>query len=259
MADPITYNLKYNKCLLFGDSITEYSFNPVTFLSSELPLGKQEIQFLFGSAMTNYYIRKLQIAHYGFAGFNSRHAKHMIPYILKNEPDIKVAVVFFGTNDAVLGGPQLVALEEYESNIREVVRQLHEKNIKVVLIAPGLHNSDAWNKNLTPQDIEANKFRNNENNKLYADTAVKLASELKIPVVNLFEQFSNYDGDWKELLSDGIHYSGKGYIVMFGAVVQAIEKYYPELKPENLPTVMPLFRQLPTDEKHLMENLNNAN
>jgi len=39
-------DLKYNKFLIFGDSITEFSYNPY-------PLGHEHVQFGFGAALQN--------------------------------------------------------------------------------------------------------------------------------------------------------------------------------------------------------------
>ena len=120
-------SLKYERFLLFGDSITEFAFN--TRMSDD---GKDE--FSLGAALVNAYTRKLDIVQRGFSGFNSRWALKLLPEILKNETNIVMSTIFFGSNDSCYAEQQHVPLPEFEQNIRKLVHMLKEKNIKPCLL-----------------------------------------------------------------------------------------------------------------------------
>lgn len=42
-----------------------------------------------------------------------------------------------------------------------------------------------------------------------------------------------------DLLSDGVHFTGKGYKIWYEILRQTIRETYPELKSENLPMILP--------------------
>ncbi|SCW02311.1 LAFE_0F03642g1_1 [Lachancea fermentati] len=233
-------SLKYQKFLLFGDSITEFAF-----ASSRLP---NFDEFSLGAALVNTYTRRMDIIQRGFSGYNSRWALKIIPQILEQAgPDIVMATLFFGTNDAALGGSQRVDLPEFKLNMKKMVKILKDRGIRPILVGPALHDKNNWEPR-KPEEVAAGFVRSNENNKLYSDAGEKLAKEERIPFVNLYQAFSSERNDsWQSLLSDGIHFTGKGYEVFFNELMKVIEESYPEYSPQNMEYKLPEWREV--DEK----------
>ncbi|KAL6937542.1 hypothetical protein ACO0RG_004053 [Hanseniaspora osmophila] len=242
--------LKFDKFLLFGDSITEFSFNNA-FQASQGKLGQDPLdplqqQFAFGSALVNLYARKMELVQRGFSGYTSRWALKLLPEVLDDVKNIKMAYIFFGSNDCILGGNQVVPLEEYIENTEKLVAMLKAQNIKPILITPAVYDHEKWNM-LKKEEVAAGFVRTLDRFALYANSLVDLGSKLNVPVVNLNAAFMKYaveklDGRWQELLCDGLHFSGHGSYVMYNELLKTIEKSYPEHHPKNVPYRLPNWR-----------------
>lgn len=230
--------MQYKKILLFGDSITEFAFN------SRIPLKPETDEFTFGSALTNSYIRRMDVIPRGFSGYTSRWALKLLPRILKAEKNIALALVFFGTNDASLGGTQAVPLDEFEQNIQKMVEMLFHINSKVILIGPGFHDAEKWAKWGSKDGCGT---RTTEANRKYNEKLMQVSEQLGTGMVNLYDGFVEAGESWKDLLSDGIHYSGKGYKMMYDKVMAEIEARFPELLPESLAIQALLWRDIAKD------------
>lgn len=242
-----TLSLHYKKLLLFGDSITEYSYNPYAYSSEKKP---KSPQFGFGAYVTNKYTRRLDVVQRGYAGYNSDQAREIYPKVLSHLEDVVFGTLFFGTNDAVASGPQAVPLDRYLENMEYIIDLALERNIKLVVFGPALHDANLWDKVMTPEDRLAGRFRSNERNKQYLEALKSLCERKKVAFGDLYTAFSQYR-DSSQLLSDGIHYSGKGYEVMARVFDDAVRKTYPELLPENLDLVLPLWRDIGDLMQHL--------
>ncbi|CEP62229.1 isoamyl acetate-hydrolyzing esterase LALA0_S05e00760g [Lachancea lanzarotensis] len=243
-------SLKYPKFLLFGDSITEFAFNTE-------PDEKIGHQFALGAALCRDYTRKLDIIQRGFSGYNSRWALQILPKILESESssEIVMCTIFFGSNDAASAGRQRVEVTEFIENITSLVHMVKVKNIKPILIGPGLHDSERWAE-LKPDQISQGTFRSNDCNKRYSDALQQIALREKIPFVNLYDAFQEQGGDqWRELLLDGVHYTGKGYKVFYNELLKTIRSAYPEFAPENVIYKLPNWRDVEEDGSNLKELL----
>lgn len=221
-----------DKFLLFGDSITEFCFDP-------------QLEFAMGAALTNDYVRKIDVVNRGFAGYNSDWALKILPNILQKEPNVKLATVFFGTNDAVSHGVQHVELDKYKLNISNIIRLLKEKGIKIILISPGLHNETQW---FASKPFDTEFRRSNKTNKLYVDELEKIAKSENISFINTYNLFQNYIKDTNssdtELLMDGVHYTGKGYKLLYDELKNQINTWYPEFNSDNLQLKLPYWREV---------------
>lgn len=223
-------SLRYQKFLLFGDSIIEFAFN------SRLEDDKDK-HFNFGASLVNAYTRKIDIVQRGLSGYNSRWALQVLPKILESErsEDIALSLVFFGTNDSAHHGAQQVELPEFKQNSTKIIQMLKEKGIKPILVGPALHDSEKWVARPTQNAAQRVK-RSVENHNLYSDALQEIAATETVPFVNLFEAFTRVGGtEWRSLLSDGIHFSGKGYEVFYNELLTRIREAYPEMAPENIP------------------------
>jgi lysophospholipase L1-like esterase len=237
-------SLRYDKFLIFGDSITEFSYDP-------LPQGSALTQFGFGGALQNTYTRRLDVIQRGLSGYNTDWALAILPKILEYEhteqSQIKIATIFFGTNDAVFQGMQKVEIPQYVDNMRKMIQLLQDRGIKVIVIGQGKHDKDNWNQR-KPQDIEKGILRSNEHAMEYNRALDSLAQELKVAYVDLYAGFEQYEGNWRDLLIDGVHFTGEGYKVMFQLVLDQIKKHYPEFLPENLTYKLPYWRNFDSVE-----------
>lgn len=251
----------YGTFLLFGDSITEFAFDQFCGDGPNAP-----VQFSFGAALQNAYARRLQVLQRGFCGYSSRDALPLVKSILKCEHDeqresrqVKIAYIFFGTNDARHVGTgsdnnESIPLDKYLENMKLVVSEFKKRSIPVVVITPGAHDQQMWDKS-HPDDLLTGDFRTNERNKLYQDSLISHLSKTSpdVPVIPLYEVMVDWVAENPEsrkltdLLSDGIHFSGAGYKVLYDSLLATIEKHYPSLAPSNVTFKFP-HRSLITDD-----------
>ncbi|KAK9470506.1 SGNH hydrolase-type esterase domain-containing protein [Dipodascopsis tothii] len=243
--------LKFDKFVLFGDSITEYAYD-------------QSNGFALGPALQSVYARKLDIVQRGFRGYNSDHAVEMVGDIIANENagagKVKLMYVFFGSNDAsALPSPQHVPKERYQANLRKIVAAIRAADIKPIIVGPGAFNIHQW-KVGRPWAVEQ---RTQALAREYSYAARDVAAELSVPFIGLWDLLMASVG-WREgepimgdiavaedaplaaVLTDGLHYNGAAYKVFYDAVLATIKESYPELHYDNLETHLPHFDQLTT-------------
>ncbi|ODV59033.1 SGNH/GDSL hydrolase family protein [Ascoidea rubescens DSM 1968] len=243
----IDYNLSFDKLLLFGDSITEFCYN-INPISSKTP----SYSFALGPALQETYKRKLDVVQRGFAGYNTRHAKQLLPKILDIEhasnksSKVSLIVLYFGSNDAAVNGPQKVPLDEFLCNMELMINQIISKNISLIVLGPAVHDAETWNP-AHSDDVKLGNFRTNENNKFYCDELAKLCFKINIPYIHLYDIFSTYKGPWQDLLTDGIHYSGEGYRLMYNEIMENIKIFYPQLYPDNIKSKLPAWKDIKLD------------
>ncbi|ODV79556.1 SGNH hydrolase [Suhomyces tanzawaensis NRRL Y-17324] len=246
-------SLAYDKFILFGDSITQFSNEP-------------HIGYGFHPDLQNAYTRKLDVINRGYSGYNSRHAALVLPRVLEAElnqskTNVKLMTIFIGTNDALepndsLGKIQRQSPEQYRQNLSQLVQLALANNIKPVVISPTLHDNKL-SKELLEKDgrSSAVPLSSNRRNRVYADTAAEVAKEYDVAFVDLWNAFRDAGGfsdqqlladeaDLAEYLHDGIHFTKKAYDVLFQHVTKAIASRYPELSPENLPLQLAVWRNI---------------
>ena len=233
--------MDYKKFLLFGDSITEYAFDPE--------------HFTVGSALTNAYTRKLDIIQRGYAGYNSRWAIRILEKIIEQHGnDIVIGTIFFGSNDSVEKGPQRVPLPEFVNNIKKMIGMMKQANIKPIIVGPGLIDRDVWDV-LKSEEIEKGWIRTNQFFKEYVDALIDLTKDENVPFVNLQQSFletSEANNEkWQKYLIDGLHFSGDGYRIFFERLMEMIELYYPEYSPDNMNTILPNWRDIKADGSNI--------
>lgn len=235
--------------VLFGDSITQQSFGPGGW----------------GAAVADVYQRTADIKLRGYSGFNTRWALHLLPALFPSAlaaPPPALVTILFGANDANLPAPlrgqptsasrQYVPLDEYAANLRKIMDSIRATAKgappRILLITPPPCDGDGWHahcvKTYAPDykaDCEPN--RSFENTAKYAAACVKLGAETSTPVLDLHSAMASR-ADWKSLLHDGLHPNADGGKVIASAVLEAIGKHFPELKPGSFfdadPAKLPL-------------------
>ncbi|KAK6453655.1 SGNH hydrolase-type esterase domain-containing protein [Scheffersomyces xylosifermentans] len=260
--------LVYDKFILFGDSITQFSTS-------------QQNGFGMHPALQDLYARKLDILNRGYGGYNSDHAVLILPEILKAElndakDNVKLMTIFFGTNDAFeieddINDIQAVPLERYKKNISKLTELCLENNIKPIIIGPSLHDNRiakiGYEERGRPTDKDATS---NKRYLSYSLAAEEVAKENNVAFVNMWEAFREFGG-WTieqlvasngssddetfiplgDLLIDGVHFTPEAYRILFKKVVESINKTYPEFDATNIPEKLSYWQNInPKDQKN---------
>lgn len=233
--------MDYKKFLLFGDSITEFAYDPE--------------QFTVGSALSNIYTRKLDVVQRGYAGFTSRWAIPVLEKIIAQEGNkIVMGTIFFGSNDSVIAGPQRVPLPEFLNNTQKLINMMKKANIKPIVVGPGLINRKVWDI-VKKEDVDKGWIRTDEAFQEYNNALIKLTTEENVPYINLRESFLNYakqnNENWETYTVDGLHFSSTGYRIYFNELMRVINEHYPEYSPDNLQNVLPNWRDVLADGSNL--------
>lgn len=290
--------------LLFGDSITQQCFSPNT-------------TFSLGAALTDAYVRRLDIVNRGLSGYNSTQALRALPLCIP-EPEhtnVRFLTICFGANDARLagspGGPsQTVPLDEFRRNVKAMVQHpcvIAHKDIRIILVTTppidertlSQHDHETYG-NLPKGTLR----RTAANTAAYAEAVRTLGEELNIPVCDIHTAMiaraghsrshassseepsstttttttqpgssastipteqsetstttrrtttsqtspnTNPPGSLtspgnktlQSFFTDGLHFSGDGYRVLFGELMSLIEKTWPDQMPARLPMRLP--------------------
>lgn len=233
---------KIDRFILFGDSITEYS-------------SKQD-GFAMAPALQDLYSTKLDIVTRGFSGYNTNQGVVMLEQVLEAEKlagnTVRLMYVFMGTNDAATTF-QHVSLDQYKQNLDKMVKMILKEDIKVMVVGPTLHEENA-----SPEFKDEPPFSSSKRNKQYADVAKEVATENKVPFVDLWSAFQKESGftaeelleksrDLKKFLRDGVHFTPAGYKILYNELVKTINTSFPELAPENLRLAFPYYRDVDFD------------
>ncbi|KAL7269244.1 hypothetical protein RUND412_008103 [Rhizina undulata] len=232
----------YPSIILFGDSLTERSFNFSNHGS--------------GAALATAYARRADVLNRGVGGYNTRWLKPFLEHIVQNSPTKPLLfILLIGTNDSILpSGPNHVPLSEFHNNLLEMISLIRD--------SPGT--SSAKILVLTPPPINVplltkcgGKDRTYETTREYAREVLEVVKEAKkkegpmVAGVDLFHAFEaaiekqraemgrrkregEVEGWIEEWLVDGVHLGAKGYELMFQEIMAAVGKNWKEILPENL-------------------------
>ncbi|CAM6125924.1 unnamed protein product [Calypogeia fissa] len=232
--------------VLFGDSITQYSF--------------QAEKRGWGTALANRYARTADVVLRGFSGYNTRWVLPMLDktFPAKSSNPPLLVTVFFGANDAAVSHAEFksdtieqhVPLPEYKENLHKIVA--HLKNLSdhthVVLITPPPIYEKAlivWAREAFG-DTSGVPKRRNELAKMYAEECVKVGEEMGVPVLNLWSTFQETPNWQEKLLCDGLHLSAEGNVKVFEELVKILDGpgLVPTLNASDMPWDIPSFHDL---------------
>ncbi|XP_064151090.1 isoamyl acetate-hydrolyzing esterase 1 homolog isoform X3 [Loxodonta africana] len=170
-------SLLWPRLLLFGDSITQFSFQ----------------QGGWGASLADKLVRKCDVLNRGFSGYNTRWAKIILPRLIRkgNSLDSPVAVtIFFGSNDSALkdeNPKQHIPLEEYVANLKSMVQYLKSVDIpesRVILITPPPLCETAWEKECIIQGCKLNRLNSVVGE--YASACLQVAQDCGTDVLDLW-------------------------------------------------------------------------
>lgn len=212
------FSLRHQKIVLFGDSLTQRAFE----------LGG------WGAKLANRYARRADVLNRGLSGYNSRWAvrtsRHAIP------KDAQLLVLWFGANDAVLreaNPQQYVTIEEYQRNMRQLVKTGRKKGSSVIVLTPPPvceisrlafqqeKHGPLFNENKRVFDVTGQ----------YAHACREMAEEIDVPCVDMWAQMQT-QSDWRRFLCDGLHLSPEGHQFTYDCLVGAIARHHPALHVE---------------------------
>ncbi|KAJ3148744.1 hypothetical protein HDU89_004594 [Geranomyces variabilis] len=233
--------MQQDQALLFGDSITEQAFEP-------------SVQG-WGGYLTNAYARKLDVVQRGFSGYNTAHAVHMLPKILKTitpaQSKLRFATIFFGANDAATN-VQAVPIAQYKENLTTLISQIRNNDpaTRILLLTPPPPHEGDWAAHCA--EINSDPARQASRTREYADACAEVAHADKsgnVAVLNTWNVLLPPNGAYnaetvKPLLSDGLHF-GQGANSLLGpAVLEAVGREWPELKADNIKMNGPYWRDI---------------
>lgn len=243
----------YDQFILFGDSITQMSYN-------------QEIGFGYGAQLQEVYARKLDVINRGFSGYTTAHAIKIFHQFFPSPQtaNVRLMIIFFGANDACVSGHQQhVPLETYKENLKKIIEHpaTRAQNPRIIIIT------------IPPvNEYQLEKFDNDKDTphpsrtasiaKTYALAAREVGAALNVPVADVWSAFMATTG-WKEgqplpgsrdlsnseefssLFTDGLHLTSAGYRIVYEEVVKTIRSNWPDQSPESLPMIFPPWTDAP--------------
>ncbi|XP_061824383.1 isoamyl acetate-hydrolyzing esterase 1 homolog isoform X1 [Nerophis lumbriciformis] len=219
--------LIWPKVILFGDSITQFSFQVNGW----------------GSGIADKLTRKCDVVNRGLSGYNSRWARVVLPRILNSEgsaDNIAAVTVFFGANDSALedkNPQQHVPLHEYSDNLKDMSRFLATVGVpagKVIFITPPPVNETAWEKECTLKGCPLNRLNSMAGQ--YAQACVQAAAQCGADVLDLWTLMQKDGQDFTVYLSDGLHLSEKGNQFVMRHLWQLLES-----RVAHLPFILPYW------------------
>ncbi|KAF5188701.1 GDSL esterase/lipase [Thalictrum thalictroides] len=222
-----------SKIILFGDSITEESFNNGGW----------------GASLANHFSRMVDVMVRGYSGYNTRWILKVLEKVFPVESSTPLAVtIFFGANDACLvdryGGFQHVPINEYKQNLISIITLLKKRwpTTVVVLITPPPIDEEGRLRNPYGKNPSGLPERTNEAAGAYAKECIAVADECGVSVVDLWSRMQQFPKWEKSFLRDGLHLTAKGNKIVFEEVVEKLKKE--GLSVETLPVDLPLFSDI---------------
>lgn len=221
------------KVILFGDSITQLSFQPNGW----------------GADIAHKLAMKCDVLNRGLSGYNSRWGKILLPRLFSStnpeENNIAAVTVFFGSNDCALQDKkpeQHVPLQEYSENLKEITRLLASVGVsadRVIFITPPPINESAWEKECIVKGCTLN--RHNSVAGQYAQACVQAASQCGADVLDLWTLMQKDGQDYTAFLSDGLHLSQEGNQFVSQHLWELLES-----RVAHLPFILPYWGDVDT-------------
>ncbi|KAK3615102.1 hypothetical protein LTR56_026803 [Elasticomyces elasticus] len=269
-----TYKLSDgDRFILFGDSILQQSFSPhLTFPFGAALSDAYTRKFDISNRGFSGYNTLQALRALSLCLPNPNKANMRILFIMFGANDARLP--------NTPGGPdQHVPLEDFKSNIRHMVSHpsvtAHE-SVKIILVTP----PPVDERKCLAADQEKLPTIDNNNGShqqhplrrtaattaTYAQALRSLGPELNIPILDIHRAMLALSGHshlntpptsppyllpgsleapqnptLQSFLSDGLHFTGEGYRLLFTELMLLIEREWPELMPGNLPLRLPAW------------------
>jgi len=232
-GDPSPVFGSWPQVVLFGDSITQFSFS---------------YHDCWGSTIADNLQRKVDVLNRGFSGYTSRNCRQLLPLLFNssNVNRIVAFAIFLGANDAsdpTLNPTQGVPVDEYRNNLSGMVSYLETIGLgrdKIIFITPPPLDEQKWD-----EHCKKNGMINAKSSQLTAEMAkmcVTTAFNVNVDVVDLHSHMLR-DPAWQKFLSDGLHLTHDGAICLANFLMPTIKK-----RTENLPIIGPYWQLFNPDD-----------
>ncbi|KAL3781567.1 hypothetical protein ACHAW5_002576 [Stephanodiscus triporus] len=228
------------KILLFGDSITQQSFGA----SSRG----------WGAQVADRYQRRADVLNRGYSGYNTDWFLRLASTDagrsdLFDHECVALVTIFLGANDASdpeLNGRQHVPLGTYESNLGEIIslaRSNFGEDVGIILISPPpvCHEGRLrFQREAYGEGATGKLERTIELSGKYARGAGRVANEMGVPFLDLwtnmqFTAAGEERENWRDFLSDGLHFSALGNEFVGAALLDVIDECFPQLSVKPAP------------------------
>jgi lysophospholipase L1-like esterase len=222
--------MKWKKLVILGDSITQGGWSRVTPWVSDL---------------SDLLQRKCDVINRGFYGYNTNNVRVILPQIF-DEFDAETVcgvILMLGSNDSATSVPLHVPTEVYESNLKFMVGYMKEFGIdsqRIVLMSPPKKDDERWVEFLKAEYPDEITDQFNHLVAPYVDIVRKIATEENVQFLDFNEAMEKYEGDYKELLSDGLHLNEKGSNLLFTHLKPIIENSIAPTLRQNFPEYLEL-------------------
>jgi lysophospholipase L1-like esterase len=183
------------KITIFGDSITNGR-------GMDEGLKSNVLQRLIEAVRPD-----VEVALHGMNGDDTYDALPRVKYVLEENADLNF--IFFGANDA--SPYHLIRPDEFQTNLSKMIEQIGTG--KVVLISPPYYN-----------DLEPMHYSSLAEVRLFREAALALATEKKIPFIDIFDIMINQPSPNRLLRPDGLHFTLEAYQLLVEAVVEKIDQ-----------------------------------
>mmetsp|Transcript_5141 Transcript_5141/g.7604 ORF Transcript_5141/g.7604 Transcript_5141/m.7604 type:complete len:306 (+) Transcript_5141:34-951(+) len=266
--------------ILFGDSITEFAFGQQVDDDRGDGDGSTGISTTIGwsSLLASAYSRRADVLSRGFSGYNTKHAISVMPSIFGNtsdnadhddghtrnenhSPEVPVLfyTVFFGANDASLPtARQHLPIEEYESNMRQIVnnirsspsnqstdsnstsnQQQQQDQPPIILFTPPPVSAKAWDHYCTVTSPRPLSPRSNDNCREYGKVVQQIAKDMDCAVVDTFSLLGGDQDDvdvddeeyYAKYFVDGLHLNNEGNAIVYRGLMETLKEHHHELLP----------------------------
>ena len=202
------------KIILFGDSLTQRSFEPKGGC--------------WGSYFADKFQRICDIIPRGFSGYNTRWCREILDDVFDpfNFNEVACVLIWLGANDA--SGPnsstkQNVPIDEYGDNLRYFVEYFEKKGLKkkqLIFATPPPYNHVRF-----AATFQGSLDKSPELTEAYAAKCAEIAQECGITLANFHAEFSKRK-DCDDLFVDGLHFSSLGGEEVFKILDPLITEKY---------------------------------
>lgn len=215
-----------DKIVLFGDSLTERGFS-VEFGG-------------WASHLANHFVRRLDVVNHGYGGYTSVWADALFDSLFQEkhvQGPVRLAVVFFGANDAANNERQKTSLADYEKSLASIVAKFRSlpdglRPKHIVLLAPPVVDDAVWN----GSDPSRQNDRDNAKAGEYAAACERVAAGLGVPCVNLHRIMLSH-ADWRGFMEpDGLHLGSKGNRLVFDQLLAVIHEQFLDMRLDDAGT-----------------------
>lgn len=217
-----------DQIILFGDSITQGSFEP----------GLDG----FGQRLAHAYARKLDVINRGMSGYN---AKWAWPVFRQQFPPpgahVRLLTIWLGANDACIPpSPQCHPIPDFVQSMNQILDHAHATSpgTKIMLLTPPPFSAAYREADLASRSPPLKLDRSFEHTRAYGEAIKELGKARQIPVLDVFrhiwEDAGKSEDKMMEYFTDGLHLNRRGYEIVYREMIGLIQESYSELDPEKM-------------------------